>query len=304
MTEVQMHGTVGCAGNATIEAIDKDDGPSQMTRNRPEKSANATCPGLATKKPGRRVLFVVVGLLLLVGLTVGYAFFVEPTWIAERTIVLREPVRVRIVHITDMHYHGDREYLERVVDRINAVPADIVCVTGDIVDDLRYLDDALEILGGVAKPMYGVRGNHDCWDDAGVADIIECFRSTGGAWLLDEQVTVSDGRISITGSTGNLQLLPPEPDVSVGTRVLLLHDPGIVDSLGDGTYDLILAGHTHGGQLRVPGVGPLLDLPLVGKYDRGLFRTRAGPLYVNPGLGTYGVPARFGCRPEIAIIEL
>ena len=77
---------------------------------------------------------------------------------------------------------------------------------------------------------------------------------------------------------------------------------GTADALLRGSFDLILAGHTHGGQVHIP----LLDRPVLadmaGPYDRGLFRAAAGPLHVNPGIGTFLVPVRLACRPEITVV--
>ncbi len=68
-------------------------------------------------------------------------------------------------------------------------------------------------------------------------------------------------------------------------------------------FDLILAGHSHGGQVRLPVVGGLVIPYDVGKYEKGLYETKAGTLYVNPGIGSYGIPLRILCRPEITVIE-
>ena len=80
--------------------------------------------------------------------------------------------------------------------------------------------------------------------------------------------------------------------------------PSVLERAKREKFDLILAGHSHGGQVRVPFYGPLL-LPFgVGRYDMGLFHTASGPLYVNPGLGWFPVPIRFNCRPEITVFEV
>jgi predicted MPP superfamily phosphohydrolase len=86
---------------------------------------------------------------------------------------------------------------------------------------------------------------------------------------------------------------------------LLTHYPAQVDKLGARKFDLVLAGHSHGGQLRLPLFGSLIVPAYVGEYDMGLFQTPAGPLYVNPGIGYLGpFDFRFNCRPEITVIEI
>jgi hypothetical protein len=83
-----------------------------------------------------------------------------------------------------------------------------------------------------------------------------------------------------------------------------MHYPAWIEKLEGKGFDLVLAGHSHGGQVRLPFYGPVF-LPFgVGRYDLGLFRTVSGPLYVNSGIGWFPVPIRFNCRPEITVFEL
>ncbi len=92
---------------------------------------------------------------------------------------------------TDLHYKGDRAYAESVVKTINSFSPDLVCFTGDIMEQTRFLPEALEILSGIKSPMFGVPGNHDYSSGASFEVIGQCFAATGGAWLLDEQQTVA-----------------------------------------------------------------------------------------------------------------
>jgi len=119
-----------------------------------------------------------------------------------------------------------------------------------------------------------------------------------------EQRMVAGGKISLLGAscrTANLLPNVPGPDTK---NILMVHYPAWAKLLGDRKFDLILAGHSHGGQVRIPFYGPIM-LPFgVGEYDLGLFHTPCGPLYVGAGLGWFPVPIRFNCRPEIAVIEI
>jgi uncharacterized protein len=94
--------------------------------------------------------------------------------------------------------------------------------------------------------------------------------------------------------------LAPKPGVK---NILLLHYPLLAERLAN-KFDLMLAGHSHGGQVRIPFYGALVLPFWVGRYDLGMFRLPAGPLYVNPGLGWLAVPIRFNCRPEITVFEI
>jgi predicted MPP superfamily phosphohydrolase len=229
-------------------------------------------------------------------------FLVEPEWIAVRRVRIGNRASPsRLIHFTDLHYKGDRTYLARVVQKINRLEPDFVCFTGDIVEDTRFLSAALDILADIKSPMFGVPGNHEYWSGASFSDIARCFESTGGLWLVDEPATVGDGRVDIFGATARrADVVQTQGD---NRRILLTHYPAFADEIHGQRFDLILAGHSHGGQVRIPFFGAPILPDRVGDYDRGLFETSAGPLYVNPGIGTWYLPLRFGCRPEITVIE-
>jgi len=233
------------------------------------------------------------------------AKWLEPTWLEVRQHKIGDgqPTH-RLVHFTDLHYKGDQEYAQSVVHRINALSPDFVCFTGDIIEHARFLPEALEILSGIQSPVYGVPGNHDYWSHAPFSEIARCLAATGGAWLLDEQRTIADGSLNVLGATCRYPA-PLRPSLNPGTKnILLMHYPAWVKRVGDQPFDLVLAGHSHGGQVRIPFYGAIILPPGVGKYDLGLFQTRAGPLYVGSGIGWYPLPVRFNCRPEITVFEI
>ena len=235
----------------------------------------------------------------------AYAVFVEPHWLRVRQVALADSPTLRIVHITDLHYKGDEAYLRKVIRRVNATQADAVCFTGDLVEDAEYLDATLAALASVNKPLYGVPGNHDYWSHVSFAKIRECFRATGGDWLCDTNAWIRAGDVEIIGSTGVLPFPVSAPgERRPAKRVLLIHDPESIRHANGQSFDLILAGHTHGGQICVPFGGPLLRWLGVDVAPAGLSRSPVGPLYVNAGIGTFYLPLRFWCRPEIVIIAL
>lgn len=209
-----------------------------------------------------------------------------------------------MVHFTDLHHKGDRAYLTRIVKRINALSPDFVCFTGDLIEERPYLAEALELLGGIKSPLYGVPGNHDYWSKVPFEEIAKCFSATGGGWLLDRQMITADGEVSIIGATC-LSMKQPPVEIEQRTRnILLMHYPAWVKKFTTEKFDLLLAGHSHGGQVRIPLFGPLYVPFGVDQYDMGLFPTPRGTLYVNPGLGWFPFPIRFNCRPELTIFEL
>ena len=257
---------------------------------------------VSIRRSCRRVMVALFAVGVVVGLCAAYGFFIEPEWLRTRAVSLSDEPTVRLVHVSDIHYKGDTQYLQRVIAAINAIEADFVCLTGDLVEELEHLAESLELLSGVNKPMYGVPGNHDEWARLPFERIETCFKKTGGAWLGDSALLVQDHAVEIVGNTGSADTLPSRLS-PLSVRVLLTHYPSVVDGIKNQEFDLMLAGHSHGGQVRLPFIGALIT-PYAASYDRGLFQTPAGPLYVNPGIGTFYYDIRFGCRPEITVIEL
>jgi hypothetical protein len=232
------------------------------------------------------------------------AKWIEPHWVKVRSIKLaEEKPSHRIVHITDIHHKGDRPYLESVVRKINALSPDAVCFTGDLIEQKQFVAEVLRGLEGIKSPLYGVPGNHDYWSDAVFGDIRKSFARTGGAWLMDSQVMTADGKIQIAGATCLRGAPAPLVPKAGAKNILLLHYPLLAERVRN-KFDLMLAGHSHGGQVRIPFYGALVLPFWVGRYQVGMFRLPAGPLYVNPGIGWLCTPIRFNCRPEITVFEI
>ena len=251
----------------------------------------------------RRFLFAALGLAPVAAF--ADAKWLEPTWLKVRRLKLgRGKPAHRLVHFSDLHHKGDRRYALELVSLINRLSPEAVLFTGDLIEESRFLPEALELLSGLKSPLYGVPGNHDYWSRTSFPEIARGFEATGGAWLLDQALPLPKLQIHLIGLTcRNIapSLPPPEPSLK---SILLMHYPAWVKKLKGQKYHLMLAGHSHGGQVRLPFYGPLM-LPFgVDEYDLGWFQTPAGPLYVNPGIGWYPVPLRFNCRPEITVLEM
>jgi len=230
------------------------------------------------------------------------AFLVEPGWVKLKRIRLAgDKPACRLLHFTDLHFKEDEASLRSLVRRINGLSPDFVCFTGDLVEDKVHLDAALAVLRELKAPLFGVPGNHERWSGADPGRIAECCEATGGAWLPDRAVDTLEDRVRISGIDEDPGKARPRPGA---TNIALMHYPAWVERLSGGRFDLVLGGHSHGGQVRLPFVGALIVPFDVGKYDLGLYQTPAGPLYVGAGVGWYSLRARFLCRPEIALIEI
>jgi predicted MPP superfamily phosphohydrolase len=276
------------------------------------------------------------------------ALWIEPAWLAVRRVRLADEPTVRLLHFSDLHYKGDKAFLEKVIRCINELSPAFACFTGDIVEDTAHLADALELLSSVNCPLYGVPGNHEYWSGAPFTSVGECFRSTGGEWLPDRAAVIPGYNCLIDGRSGHKTSMQRQASESAvrggrsdkshpmeggtpshdssgsekaslrvaeetrgtaspagGTkRILLTHYPALVSDLGDEPYDVILAGHSHGGQVRLPLLGALIVPYGVDRYDAGLYSTPSGPLHVSVGIGTFFLPVRFLCRPEVTVVEI
>ncbi|MCP4004579.1 MAG: hypothetical protein GY725_10320 [bacterium] len=207
----------------------------------------------------------------------------------------------RLVQFSDLHYKGDVDYVERVINSINGLQPDFVCFTGDLIEETHHLDEALEHLAGIEAPLFGVPGNHEYWCEAPFEQYDRRFGASGGAWLVNRTATVPEKGLTIVG-------VAERDHEALGSarterNILLTHYPAFVDELDGSPFDLILAGHSHGGQIRLPGVEKAFVPFGVGNYDSGSFETAGGPLYVNRGVGTAVIPLRVACPPEITLIE-
>jgi len=242
--------------------------------------------------------------LLLYGTPVGCAadtFLVEPEWVrVRRHRVTGKGKRVRFVHFTDLHFKGDESYLRGVVRKINALSPEFACFTGDIVEHNSYLESALKILSEIKCPIYGVPGNHDHWSHSNFSTIQSAFEKTGGDWLVNRDTVLEKQGIHVVGIDSVPATMTPRLQ---HTSILLAHYPVWAEQVAPHRFDLILSGHSHGGQVRLPLIGALIVPFNVGRYELGMYETQGGRLYVNAGIGTFYLDVRFCCRPEIAVFE-
>src|SRR5215472_12277401 len=214
----------------------------------------------------------------------------------------------RIIQLSDIHLDEFTEpyFLERVIKRINNLKPDLVLLTGDFVTRGSVTFFAAhhaayrcaELLATLTAPqVYAVLGNHDVAVNAAL--VIEALTHFRIPVLVNKYVAIERGgaRFWLGGledpgtSYPNLNLTVPEnPD---GPVILMAHEPDYADTVvrhpRGHLIDLMLAGHSHGGQVRLPFVGPLILPPMGQKYVEGYFRLNQMQLYVNRGVGTVGL---------------
>jgi predicted MPP superfamily phosphohydrolase len=268
----------------------------------------------------------VVGTLLLLlawGFTGGQAS-VERTHVRVALPNLPDDLRgLRILQLSDLHIGNGLEgpRLERVVERANALGPDLIALTGDLFDfDPRHVEDGARRLGALRARLgvYAVLGNHDGY--TGLELVAEALgRLAPGIRLLRTDLVraPTDGPLYLAGvddpgtriNARNLEL-PELEELAArwpgdGPAILLVHRPEAFPQAARLGFPLVLAGHTHGGQLALPTRGGRYNLAgLVTRYHRGLFAENGSLLYVNRGLGVAGPAIRINCRREMATIEL
>lgn len=231
---------------------------------------------------------------------------------------------LRIAQISDIHFEEYTEayFLREIVAKINKLAPDVVVLTGDFVSEgplshswgVQMSNPCAEILAGIQCPQrWCVLGNHDA--TVGPVIVTDALETHGLPVLANSYVPFerNGARLWIGGvkdvgrSDPDLHLAAPRSLQAAQEPVILLaHEPDYADHVvRHGGVDLMLSGHTHGGQVRLPLVGALYVPPLGRKYVEGLFHLKNGlQLYVNRGIGAVGVPFRFDCRPELTLITL
>ncbi len=219
---------------------------------------------------------------------------------------------LRIVHLSDIHHSPftDIEHISRAVKIANSLKPDMFVLTGDYVShESAYIAPMAEVLGKLESEFgtFACLGNHDHWTDAEmVTDLLreanikvlinEGFRFTAkdaSFWLAgvdDYMVGKTDLRSALRGS------FPDE------MKMVLAHNPIIVRRAARVGVDLMLSGHTHGGQIKLRDDEKRI-LPRR-KLKNGLYRRKDTQIYITRGIGTVVLPVRYGCPPEISLLEL
>lgn len=219
---------------------------------------------------------------------------------------------IRLVQLTDLHLHGVGDHEAEVARAVGGLRPDLILCTGDMIEgeeDLGLLRAFLGLLDP-AVPKLGVYGNWERWAEIRPAALAAAYEAHRGRLLVNETFTgVHRGRAyAITGLD---DLVGGRPDLGRATagldlgpnHLLLQHCPAFRDRIaGSRGPAWMLAGHTHGGQVKLPGWAPVRPRGS-GRYLEGWYRDRRPELYVCRGIGTVGIPARFFSPPEVAAFD-
>lgn len=239
------------------------------------------------------------------------ALAVEPYWIEQSHVAIRAPVKrsLRVMHLSDLHGAGLGAREAKVLSIMEREQPDVIVLTGD-TSDRGSFDGYRPFLEKLRAPLgvFAVQGNWEYWQPA--ADERATLEAANIRLLIDEAVLLRDDvwLVGFDDSTGGSpapdRALHAIPQPNLGAVLGLMHTPTLFDRL-EGKVDVVLAGHTHGGQVRLPMIGPLWTPPGSGRYVSGLYDGPNGSyLFVSRGVGTSILPLRFFCRPEVAIVDI
>jgi uncharacterized protein len=273
--------------------------------------------------PDRRqfVKGLVAAPLVAVSSMSAYARLIEPYQyrISETDIYIRNLPKAfegfRITQLTDIHHSRilGIEEVRRVVKIAEQTKPDLFVLTGDYTTSYRrYIEPCAEALSMLSAPegVWAVLGNHDHYTDPEL---------TTRALERQHITVLNNAHTSLQRGSDAIQLSGIDDwswnatdwqrafsGLNANTPTILLsHQPSVLDLEQTQTVALILSGHTHGGQLKLPVIGaPARFATQDLKYARGLFRSGDTQLYVSAGTGVIGLPLRFGVRPEIAVLRL
>ena len=306
-------------------------GVDRFGRKRSRDIADAgTGAGVTRREFFRKTADLAAGGALAGGF--GYSIVWEPgeLRVTHRSFPIRDLPesldRLRVLQFSDLH-HGPwlgLDHVRDVVRRANALRPDVILLTGDYISDSpRYIEPAVEALSALRANVgiVGVLGNHDWWDHG--RPMKAAFARHGLPLIDNDRLFITPDRMIVGRATegvclagvGDLWEDAQDFRAALGglpesmPRLLLSHNPDTAEEpgflLAHARVDLMISGHTHGGQVWVPGLGtPILPSKFGQKYAAGLVQGPQCPVFISRGIGVSGLPVRFGVPPELVMMEL
>lgn len=277
----------------------------------------------------KRIIALAVGAVLLLALIIWTAWGNTALELNTYTVSSEKLPKIfdgyRIAHISDLHNAKMGDDNENLLSMLREAKPNIIAITGDLIDSRNTdIETALQFTKEAVKiaPCYYVTGNHEA--RVGEYQSLKEGLNKVGVTILEDELTdieLSGEHIALLGvndpSFNTDYLLDDDSDV-IDTRlkqltietdtftVLLSHRPELFDVYAENDMDLVLAGHAHGGQFRLPFIGGLAapNQGLFPKYDSGLYTKDNTNMIVSRGIGNSLFPFRFNNRPEVILIEL
>lgn len=260
-----------------------------------------------------------LGVTMSGGLLLVDMYLVEPNWIQIETVGIHNHRlaellgATKVVQISDLHVSGRLGFREEnLIRTVNDLLPDIVLITGDFVSDTAGKGAAVEVTRRLTAKLgkFGVPGNNDNYRYK-PGEMRKSFPAAGVVVLVNEnrRLLLPNGRIlNLAGVndpvTGQARIDDALFGIPVGEPVVMLaHSPEFLPVAAGKGVDLLLTGHTHGGQFGMQWLIRFFNLTDPVNTMQGLYKDRQTTMYVNRGIGTTTLPLRFLCRPEVTIFE-
>lgn len=263
---------------------------------------------------------IILGILLILLAVPLYAFKIEPNLVVVHHLSLGDsakPAEIKVLQLSDIQVSESyaTKRLDKVIAKVNREKPDVIVFTEDLFDNYaqyQHEQEIIEKLGQMKATIgkYAVWGNHDY--GGGAATVYEQVMQAAHFDVLKnvgETITLENNKELFIGGLDDSLLGNPSVSQTLAYRenydysILLTHEPDVADDFIGTNTQLVLAGHSHGGQVRLPFYQ--VKNVLAEKYVRGLYElSDQTQLYVNTGLGTTAIHARFGVVPEISVFQL
>ncbi|KEK22422.1 metallophosphoesterase [Bacillus gaemokensis] len=233
----------------------------------------------------------------------------------------------KIVQLSDLHSKKFGDKQEVLIEKVKSLKPDIIAITGDLIDSKRYDAEAsLEVIKQLVQhyPVYFVTGNHEAWSGR-YASLEKKLKQYNVSVLRNEHIRIQkdgqeiyilgidDPTFTVENSDGNDEMTTITNEIikvtnvidPVGFKVLLSHRPEHFQAYAEHQIDVVLTGHAHGGQVRLPFIGGLVapNQGVLPKYTAGLYKEGVTSMIVNRGLGNSIIPQRIFNRPEIVVVQ-
>jgi predicted MPP superfamily phosphohydrolase len=216
-----------------------------------------------------------------------------------------------IAQLSDLHLSSLAGIHERVLDEVRRREPQLVVITGDAVEDPAHLPALGDLCAGLRAPgrqVIATRGNWEHWGDVPVDELRATYRRASARLLINEPWSLEGVAVMAIDDacSGHADAEAAMRSIAPGAaRLLVTHAPGILDALPAGAprFDLAVAGHTHGGQVRA-GTATIWVPPGSGRFRAGRYQTAQGLAYVSRGIGSSVLAVRVMCRPELPFFRL
>lgn len=261
--------------------------------------------------------FIKSGVLATIGL-----FFLDAFWFEKYVIewnyfnISKSNNKIKIIQISDLHFNKLRYFHKSIAKKINSIKPDLICITGDSVDKNEHIESLnlfLELIDNSIQ-KYAITGNWEYWGGVNLAELKNVYAKNNCELLINENrtITIKNRDISIIGiddfvggtadfgkAIENLK----ETETTIALSHCPEHRDIITKQKGNLTIDLVLSGHTHGGQITFLGIVPFKPQGS-GKYLKGWYEESEPKMYISKGIGTSILPIRFGARAEMVEIDI